>query len=666
MPADSVTADGALWAPSAEFAAQSVLTDYLSWLQRERQLDFTDYRQLWEWSTTDLSAFWLSIRDYFNLDIDDPQQVLDESAGMPHVRWFIGSTTNYAANALVHEQESGLALQSLNESGVLTTMTWRELRLAVGGLATWFRAQGIVPGDRIVAYVPNIAGAVIAMLASAAVGAVWASCAQEYSAQGAHDRFAQLEPKILIAADGYHHGGKIFDRRQSVTELAGSLSTVESVVWIDNLGLLDETTRGERFTDLTENGCEPEFTRVPFDHPLWVLFSSGTTGPPKGIVHGHGGILLEHSKFCGLNTDLVPGDRFLWLATPSWMVWNIQISGLLVGATISTYDGAPSWPDAAQIWRIAERLGLDVLGVSAASLVAAHKGDMHPLDVAPNLTLSAIGSTGSPLPPDTATWVYQRLPQVWLASASGGTDICSSFAGGVPTEPVFADQIQGPALGVRLDAWNEHAQSVIGETGEMVVTRPMPSMPIRFWNDTDFAKYTSAYFDHYPGVWRHGDWITITERGGVVIHGRSDATMNRHGVRIGSGEIYQVVDQLQEVADSVVVGVELADGGYWMPLFVVPARPPVDTRRLTQLIRNEIRTNASPRHVPDEIILVDSLPHTRTGKKLEVPIKRILQGADPVAVLNPQAVDNADALYQFIAFRPLDKTRTDPPIAARK
>lgn len=662
MPVDPAAVDGALWVPTAEFTAQARLTDYRAWLEREHQLVFNDYRQLWTWSTTDLGAFWMSIRDYFDLDIDDPQQVLDESTGMPHARWFIGSTTNYAANALVNELEDGLAIQSLDESGALTQMTWSELRHAVGGVANWFREQGVVPGDRIVGYVPNIAGAVIAMLASAAVGAVWASCAQEYSAQGAHDRFAQLEPKILIAADGYHHGGKIFDRQKAATELAESLPTVESVVWIDNLGLLDKTSAGQRLADLTANGCEPEFSRVPFDHPLWVLFSSGTTGVPKGIVHSHGGILLEHTKFCGLHSDIGPGQRFLWLATPSWMVWNIQISGLLVGATISTYDGAPSWPDAAQIWRIAERLGLDVLGVSAASLVAAQKAGTPPQDVAPNLSVRAIGSTGSPLPPETATWVYQQLPDVWLASASGGTDICSAFAGGVPTEPVFADQIQGPALGVLLDAWNEDAKSVIGQTGEMVVTRPMPSMPLRFWNDTDFAKYTRAYFDRYPGVWRHGDWITINELGGVIIHGRSDATMNRHGVRIGSGEIYQVVDQMSEVVDSVVVGVELADGGYWMPLFVVPAQPLGDTRPLIELIRNEIRTNVSPRHVPDEIIFVDSLPHTRTGKKLEIPIKRILQGADPAAVVNPQAVDNADALYQFVDFRPRD---SHPP-AVRK
>ncbi|OBF29697.1 acetoacetate--CoA ligase [Mycobacterium sp. ACS4331] len=644
-----------LWTPSAELVRDCELTRYLSWLATERGWKFSDYRQLWQWSTTELDQFWLSVRDFFELDITDPVRVLDETAGMPRVTWFDGATTNYAANALQH-CTNDVAVKSLNESGELTTMTGNELRHAVGALTHWFREQGIVAGDRIVAYLPNIAQAVVSMLAAASVGAVWAACAQEYSAEGAADRFAQLEPKILITTDGYHHGGKRFDRRQAAEDLARKLESVHTVVWVDNLGLLESPT-AIRYADIVAQGREPEFTPVDFNHPLWVLFSSGTTGRPKGIVHSHGGIALEHTKFLALHANLTPGSMFLWLATPSWMVWNVQVSGLLCGATIATYDGSPAWPDAGQLWRIAERLELDFLGTSAAGLIAAQKLATPPREVAPGLRLTSIGSTGSPLPPSTAAWVQGHLPDVWLASASGGTDICSAFAGGVPTEPVFADQIQGPLLGVRLEAWDEHGQPVVGQTAEMVVTRPMPSMPICFWQDPQYIKYIDAYFDQFPGVWRHGDWITVTEGGGIVVHGRSDATMNRQGVRIGSGEIYEVVEHLDGVRDCLIVGVELPDGGYWMPLFAVPADAVTDEHEFSQSIRAAIRAGASPRHVPDEVILVSALPHTRTGKKLEVPVKRILQGAAPASVVSPQAVDDFEALSQFVMLRPALRSR---------
>ncbi|WP_350247561.1 acetoacetate--CoA ligase [Rhodococcus sp. D-6] len=650
MPVDLAFGEDALWAPSPDRVSESHLAAYCDHLQREHGRRFADYRELWQWSVTDLAGFWRSIHEFFDLDITEPDRVLDESATMPHVDWFPGATTNYAANAL-RERGTGAAVVSLAESGVPATLSWDELRLKVGALAHWLREQGIEPGDRVAAYVPNTAEAVIGLLACAAVGVVWASCAQEYSADGAHDRFAQLEPAILLVADGYHYAGKTHDRTAEATALADALPSVRTVVWIDNLGLLDDTTEGPRFDQITATGREPEFTRVPFGHPLWVLFSSGTTGKPKGIVHSHGGIVLEHTKFLALHCDLRAGSRFLWLATPSWMVWNVQVSGLLCGATITTYDGNPTWPDPTRLWQLAEQLDLDYLGTSAASLIAAQKHDADPTTVAPDLRLRGIGSTGSPLPPSTARWIHHVLPHVWLASASGGTDICSAFAGGIPTEPTYADQIQGPLLGVALESWNDDGRPVVGETGEMVVTRPMPSMPICFWNDPDSARYIDAYFDHYPGIWRHGDWITVTDHGGVIVHGRSDATMNRQGVRIGSGEIYDVVDQLGQVRDSLIVGIELDDGGYWMPLFVVPAEPVTEPDSFGQAIKRAIRDGVSPRHVPDDVIVVDSLPHTRTGKKLEVPVKRILQGADPTTVVAPQAVDDPAALARFTEYR---------------
>jgi acetoacetyl-CoA synthetase len=650
MLGDEMVETRPLWEPSDEFMKSTCLAEYVDYLERELGHHFDDYRELWQWSIADLAGFWTSIRDFFDLDVSRPDTVLDAQDAMPHAHWFAGATTNYAANALKHGG-TGVAVRSLCEDGTLTSLTWSELRQQVGALSHWFREQGVAPGDRIVAYVPNIAAAVVGVLASASMGAIWASCAQEYSAEGASDRFAQLEPKILITADGYHYGGKPHDRRAEATALAGALPTVESVLWIDNLSLVDESLPGARFEVVTASGRDTEFVRVPFEHPLWVLFSSGTTGKPKGIVHSHGGMVLEHTKFLALHADLKPGSRFLWLATPSWTVWNLQVSGLLCGATISTYDGNPVWPDPTRQWQIAETLQLDYFGTSATGLIAAHKHGAHPCSIAPGLQLSALGSTGSPLPPGTATWIQQQLPEIWLASVSGGTDICSAFAGGIPTEPAYADQMQGPLLGVALDSWDDDARSIVNSSGEMVVTKPMPCMPIYFWGDDDYGRYTEAYFAHYPGVWRHGDSITITDRGGVIVHGRSDATINRQGVRIGSGEIYDTVEQLAQVREALVIGIELDNGDYWMPLFVIPAERVGNVEAYTSGIKRAIRFGVSPRHVPDDVILVEALPHTRTGKKLEVPIKRVLQGADPLEVVNPQSIDDPQALAQFAAYR---------------
>ncbi|MGU3292898.1 acetoacetate--CoA ligase [Williamsia sp. M5A3_1d] len=637
-----------LWTPTAEFADNSLLNRFSEFVAGRTGRTVSDYDDLWRWSVTEVGDFWTSIRDFFHLDISEPDVAVDHTTGMAATSWFTGSTTNYAACALENTSPR-IAIRSLNEQGVRTELTSEALRGKVGALGRWLRAQGIEPGDTVVAYVPNVADAVVAMLACASVGATWASCAQEYSAEGAQDRFGPLKPRILIAADGYLYGGRTHDRRAEATRLHALLDSVEAIVWIDNvgLGIPESGPDTVRFDDVTARGVAPDYVRVDFGHPLWVLFSSGTTGKPKGIVHSHGGIVLEHTKFLALHADVRPGSTFLWLATPSWMVWNIQISGLICGATITTYDGNPSWPEPARLWNIAAELDVDFLGTSASALTAASKHAARPSEVAPALHLRAVGSTGSPLPRSTARWVAEQLPNVWLASASGGTDICSAFAGGIPTRPVYGDEIQGPMLGVALHSFDDQGVARVGEEGEMVVVRPMPSMPIGFWDDPGGHRYRAAYFDKYPGVWHHGDRITITARGGVVVHGRSDATINRHGVRIGSAEIYDVVERLPQVSEALVVGVELDGGAYWMPMFVVESDSTPSTGDTVDVVRQAIRTGISPRHVPDDIIVVTSLPHTRTGKKMEVPVKRILQGRRPSEVVNPLAVDDPSALEQF-------------------
>jgi acetoacetyl-CoA synthetase len=509
------------------------------------------------------------------------------------------------------------------------------------------------PGDRVVGYLPNATPTLVAFLATAAVGAVWSACGQDYSAAGAAARFAQLEPVVLFAADGYRWNGAAHDRRDEVAALQRALPTLRATVHVPALAT---ATAPDGDTDTswaraTATPAEPRFERVDFAAPLWVLFSSGTTGLPKGIVHGHGGVLLEHLKLLGLHLDVGPGRPLFWYTTTNWMMWNIVASGLLVGAPVVLYDGSPAHPDPARLWRIAAEHRVSFLGVSPGYLLAGAKADLHPGRDLDLTALRTIGSTGAPLPASAYPWVRDAVgPRVQLASTSGGTDVVGGFAGSAPTTPVWVGEISAPMLGVALQAWDADGHPVVGEVGELVVTEPMPSMPLCFWNDPDDLRYREAYFGAFPGVWRHGDWMTVTERGSVVVSGRSDSTLNRHGVRLGSAEVYAVVDTVPEVRDSLVVGAELADGGYWLALFVVLAPGEALTDELTARIATAIRTRASPRHVPDDIVAVAALPHTRTGKKLEVPVKRLIQGHPLDRVASRDAVDDYAALTQFTAY----------------
>ena len=642
-----------LWRPDPAAAEDTRLVRFQRWAAQRHDAPEGDYAELHRWSTGDLDRFWTAVSQYFDVRFSTPPTAALADPAMPGAVWFPGARLNYAEHALRHGEDPANAdrpaILHLDESGADPQATsWAELRQRVGALAAELRRLGVRPGDRVSAYVPNVPQAAVALLATAAVGAIWTSCAPDFGARSVLDRFQQLEPVLLFAVDGYRYGGKEHDRSAVVAELRRELPTLRQVVHIPLLGT--PAPQGALdWAELTAHAQEPEFEQVPFDHPLWVLYSSGTTGLPKAIVQGHGGIVVEHLKQAGLHLDLGPEDRFFWYTSTGWMMWNFLLAGLLVGASIVTYDGSPGYPATDAQWRIAERAGVTVFGTSAAYITACAKADLHPgrdLDLS---RLRAIGTTGSPLPPDGFHWIHDRVrADLWLASVSGGTDLCSCFVGGVPTLPVYVGEIQAACLGVALEAWDADGKPVIGEVGELIVTKPVPSMPLYFWNDPEGTRYRESYFETFPGVWRHGDWITISTRGTVVIHGRSDSTLNRQGVRMGSADIYEVVERLPQIRESLVVGIEQPDGGYWMPLFIVLAEGSELDDDLRAAVRDSLRRELSPRHVPDEIIAVPVLPHTLTGKRLEVPVKRILSGTPLAQAVNPGSLDNPAALTPFV------------------
>ncbi|GJF26241.1 acetoacetate--CoA ligase [Streptomyces sp. HO565] len=639
-----------LWQPDPQRIAQARITGFQTWAAEHHGAPAEGgYAALHRWSVDELDTFWKAVTEWFDVRFSAPYARVLGDRSMPGAQWFPGATLNYAEHALraAATRADEPALLYVDESHETTPVTWAQLRRQVGSLAAELRALGVRPGDRVSGYLPNIPQAVTALLATAAVGAVWTSCAPDFGARSVLDRFQQVEPVVLFTVDGYRYGGKEHDRRDTVAELRRELPTLRAVVHIPLLGT--DTPEGALAWDaLTAADTDPVFEQVPFDHPLWVLYSSGTTGLPKAIVQSQGGILVEHLKQLGLHCDLGPEDRFFWYTSTGWMMWNFLVSGLLTGTTIVLYDGSPGFPGTDAQWRIAERTGATLFGTSAAYVMACRKADVHPgrdLDLS---RIECVATTGSPLPPDGFRWLHDEVREdLWIASVSGGTDVCSCFAGAVPTLPVYIGELQAPGLGTDLQSWDPHGEPLTDEVGELVVTNPMPSMPVRFWNDPDGSRYHDSYFDTYPGVWRHGDWITLTPRGSVVIHGRSDSTLNRQGVRMGSADIYEAVERLPEIRESLVIGVEQPDGGYWMPLFVhlVPGVALDDTLR--KRIKQTIREQLSPRHVPDEIIEVPGVPHTLTGKRIEVPVKRLLQGTPLEKAVNPGSIDNLDLLHFY-------------------
>ncbi|MFC4472139.1 acetoacetate--CoA ligase [Streptomyces xiangluensis] len=637
-----------LWQPSPHQVEESNLADFLRWLRSSRGHSFADYTELWRWSIDELTEFWAAVWQYYGLDEAGGYDAVLTERTMPGARWFPGARLNFAQRCLAARSDTRPALVSVTETGEPVETSWRELRDEVASVATRLRELDVGPGDHVAAYLPNIREAVVALLATAAVGAVWTACSPDFGIPSVLARFRQVAPVVLIAADGYTYGGKAFDRRAETAELLDGLPTVRHLVTVRRRTTGSWPARADVTVHdwpATSADAEIEFADVPFDHPLWVLWSSGTTGVPKGIVHGHSGIVVELLKSLGLGADVRASDRFLFLTSTSWMVWNYLIGGLLHGATIVLYDGSPTFPDVNGGWRIAERTGVTVFGVGAGYLMAGEQANAEPRAAVGLTRLRSILQTGSTLAPSAWRWVYSHVsPDVWLQSVCGGTDICSALAGAAVGLPVRTGRIPAPALGVALASWDPEGRSLTGQQGELVVTEPMPSMPLRFVADPDGRRYRASYFDIFPGVWRHGDWVTVHDDLSIVVAGRSDSTLNRMGVRMGSADIYAVVERFTEITDSLVIGAELPDGGYAMPLFVVLAENIQLDDTLRRRIDTAIRTELSPRHVPDEIIVAPAIPRTLTGKKLEVPIKRILQGTAPAEVASAGAVTHEEAL----------------------
>ncbi|MFF5209386.1 acetoacetate--CoA ligase [Streptosporangium sp. NPDC000396] len=649
-----------LWEPTPEIVRNAKVTRYTEWLGRSG-----DYQALWQWSVDAPAEFWTSLWDYFGV-VGERGDGPVISGTMPGVEWFTGSTLNYAANALrrAASDPDRLAVVSRDEAGGRRTLTFGELAGEVARVRAGLAGLGVGRGDRVAAYAPNVPEALIAFLATASLGAIWSSCSPDFGAPSVIDRFTQIEPKVLIAVDGYDYNGKRFDRAEVVRDIAAKLPTLVAQVRISASDVADtrdaagtpagETPGGDgspssgdrilSWTDLRASAGPLDFEPVPFGHPLWIVYSSGTTGLPKPIVHGHGGVVLEHLKALSFHQDLGEDDVFFWYTTTGWMMWNYLVGGLLVGSTVVLYDGSATYPETGALWRLAGEEGVTYFGTGAPYLIASMKAGLRPSGLT---ALRGLGSTGSPLPPEGFAWVHDTLPEVQLGSFSGGTDVCTGFVGAVPLLPVRAGVIPCRCLGAKVESFDPSGAPVIGEVGELVLTAPMPSMPVMFWNDSDGTRYRESYFADYPGVWRHGDWIKILPDGGCVIYGRSDSTLNRGGVRMGTSEFYRVVERFEEIADSLVIDTgQLGQEGRLL-LYVTMAEGATLSADLVTRLRTALREVLSPRHVPNEIIEVPGIPRTLSGKKLEVPVRKILLGVPPEKAANLDSMANPEVLAYF-------------------
>ncbi|MGP8125054.1 MAG: acetoacetate--CoA ligase [Nitrososphaerales archaeon] len=638
-----------LWEPDSHWKERANITSFVDSHFRGKPAGKVTYEEVWKWSVENLNQFWEAVWDSGGVISGSAYTSVLSDARMPGAKWFDGATLNYAEHALRTNTSAGPAIVHLDESGKAREIGWNELRRQVASAAAALGRLGVRKGDRVAAYIANVPESVVSLLAAASIGAVWSSCSPDFGAPSVRDRFKQIHPKVLVASTGYRYGGKSFDRREAVKEIVAALPTLEATVLTSGSPRPEGMSNAVVWEEMIRGKERQEFERVPFSHPLWILYSSGTTGLPKPIVHGHGGILLEHLKVLSLHNDLKPGDRFFWFTTTGWMMWNYLVGGLMLGTTIVLYDGSPAYPDANSLWTLAERNGVTFLGTSAAHLGTCMKAGIEPRSTHRLGKLRGVGSTGSPLSPEAARWTYSHVKQdMWLDSISGGTDVCTAFVGGSPTLPVYAGEIQCRCLGAAVHAFSEEGKPVIGEVGELVITKPMPSMPLYLWGDSDGSRYRESYFEVFPGVWRHGDWIELTAKGSCIIYGRSDATIKRMGVRIGTSEIYRAVESMPEVSDCVAVDLETPGGPPRLLLFVVPSVGRELGQDLIAKIRAKVRTDLSPRYVPDEVIEVPSVPRTLNGKKLEVPIKKIFMGADPARSVSVGALANPASLQYYM------------------
>ncbi len=641
-----------LWQPSPDVIRDANITHYIDWLARHDHVDLTDYDALWAWSVDEPGLFWETLWDYFDLRYSQKWTAPLAQRAMPGAVWFPGARLNYAENIFAKANDARPAIVHKSEGGPVSEMSWADLADQTNRLAHALRAMGVHEGDRVVAYLPNIPQAIVSVLAATSLGAIWSSCSPDFGSRSVLDRFAQIEPKVLIAVDGYRYNGKPFDRRDVVAELQASLPTLQGTILIPQLhGDAPADTILWEDALATAPPGDMTFAQVPFDHPLWVLYSSGTTGLPKPIVHGHGGVLLEHAKATVFHNDLKATDRFFWFASTGWMMWNYLIGALLSGASVITYDGSPRYPDMNALFQLAEETAMTYMGISAAFVSACIKAGIQPNQQYDLAQIRGVGSTGSPLSLDGFAWIYDHINRdLALESLSGGTDLCTAFVGGARTKPIHAGEIQGASLGAKVQAWDEDGQPVIDAVGELVIVEPMPSMPIYFWNDPEMTRYRASYFEMYPGVWRHGDWIKFNTRGGCVIYGRSDSTINRQGVRMGTSEIYRVVESLDEIVDSLIIDLEFHGRQPYMPLFVVLRQGQALTDALKAQIVSKLRAEVSPRHVPNDIFQIEAVPYTLSGKKVEVPIRKILLGLDTQKSVNTGALRNPHAIQYFLDF----------------
>lgn len=648
-----------LWTPTAARCRDANVTAFAQWLERERGLRFADYAALWRWSVADLDGFWGALFEYFRIDCSAPPTCVLARRSMPGAQWFPGARLNYAQHVLRRERTGGDAILFASESRPLAPVSWHDLGEQVRKLATRLRAAGVAPGDRVAAWMPNIPETMVAMLATTAIGAIWACCSADFGERGTLDRLAQLQPKVLLCVDGYRYGGKAFDRREQLRRIVAGLPELQHIIYLPYLDT--ESTEVPGISTLLWSSlmdgpgvseAEFRYEQVAFEHPLWILFSSGTTGLPKPIVHGHGGILLENLKNATFHFDLHPADRLFFFTTTGWMLWNFLTGTPLTGAIPVLYDGHPAHPQPDRLWQIANEAGVTVFGASPTYVEQMARAAIVPGERYPLSNLRTVSLAGSPATPHCMSWLYRNVKaDLWVANGSGGTDCCTGFVGGVPTLPVHAGEIQAPSLGVSVRAFDEQGRSVIDQVGELVITQPMPSMPLRFWNDPGDERYRETYFQDFPGVWRHGDFFRIAADGRCVVLGRSDATLNRHGVRIGTAEIYRTLASLSEVQDCLIVNLDLRDGGFFMPLFVKLAPGVHLDAGIESKIKDLLRREYTARHVPDKIYAVPAIPYTLTGKKMEVPVRRILMGVAPDKAANPSAMSDPTALEFFIHYR---------------